>query len=227
MRAVGGAGRYHARMSEPMRAAAWALLVEFTQSQPLRRHALAVEAAMRELARSRGGVDPPEIERWGVVGLLHDFDYERWPSEADHVWRGMEILRQRGWPEDVIRAVGGHAFYTGIERRTDMEKAILAADELTGFVGACALVRPSKRIADLPVESVLKRMKEKSFARSVDRSYILRGAEEWGTPLAELAALVIRSQIPIADRLGLAGSPAPPLPDAPVPPVLDPGPAAA
>ncbi len=205
-------------MIDTTRAAAWSLLVEFTQAQPLRRHALSVEAAMRELARSRGATAPAEVERWGVVGLLHDFDYERFPTEQDHVWRGMEILRERGWPEDVVRAVGAHAFYTGIERRADVEKAILAADELAGFVGACALVRPSKRIADLPVQSVLKRMKEKAFARSVDRSYILRGAEEWGTPLAELVALVIGSQIPIAARLGLDGTVVEPLPDAPVSP---------
>ena len=135
--------------------------------------------------------DPAEVETWGVVGLLHDFDYERFPTEQDHVWRGMEILRERGWPEPVIRAVGAHAFYTGIERTTPMEKAILAADELSGFVGACALVRPSKRVADVPVESVVKRMKDKAFARSVDRGYITRGAEEWGTPLPELVALVL------------------------------------
>jgi predicted hydrolase (HD superfamily) len=150
--------------------------------------------------------------------MLHDFDYERFPTEADHVWRGMEILRERGWPEAVIRAVGAHAFYTGIERVTPMEKAILAADELSGFVGACALVRPSKKIADVPVESVLKRMKEKAFARSVDRSYIVRGTEEWGVPLPELVALVLRAQVAIAARLGLAGVPAEELPDEPVPP---------
>jgi putative nucleotidyltransferase with HDIG domain len=200
------------------RSDAWALLAEFTPSQPLRRHALSVEATMRELARSRGVSNPAEVETWGVVGLLHDFDYERFPTEADHVWRGMEILRERGWPEPVIRAVGAHAFYTGIERVAPVEKAILAADELSGFVGACALVRPSKRIADVPVESVLKRMKEKAFARSVDRSYITRGAEEWGTPLPDLAALVLRAQVAIAATLGLDGTPAADLPDSPVPP---------
>jgi predicted hydrolase (HD superfamily) len=161
---------------------------------------------------------PEEIETWGVVGLLHDFDYERFPTEADHVWRGMEILRERGWPEEVIRAVGGHAFYTGIARVTLMEKAILAADELSGFVGACALVRPSRKIADVPVASVLKRMKEKAFARSVDRSYIVRGAEEWGTPLPDLVALVLRAQVAIAGRLGLEGALAAELADEPVPP---------
>ncbi len=205
-------------MTIPSRAAAWAVLTEFTKSQPLRRHALAVEATMRHLARSSGVADPAEIETWGLVGLLHDFDYERFPTEQDHVWRGMEILRERGWPEPIIRAVGGHAFYTNIPRTTPMEKAILAADELTGFVGACALIRPTKKIADVPVESVLKRLKEKSFARTVDRSYVTKGAEEWGKPLPELIALVLASQVPIADRLGLAGAPAPDLPDEPVPP---------
>jgi len=205
-------------MKIPSRAAAWALLCEFTKSQPLRRHALAVEAAMRHLARSSGVTDTAELETWGLVGLLHDFDYETYPTEQDHVWRGMEILRQRGWPENLVKAVGGHAFYTGIPRETRMENAILAADELTGFVGACALIRPSKKIVDVPVESVLKRLKEKSFARSVDRSYVTKGAEEWGTPLPELIALVLASQIPIADRLGLGGAPAPDLPDDPAPP---------
>lgn len=205
-------------MSRPSREAAWRLLTEYTQNQSLRRHALAVEATMRELARSAGVGDEREVETWGLVGMLHDFDYERHPTEQEHVWRGMEILRERGWPDELIRAVGGHAFYTGIERTTPVMKAILAADELTGFVGACALVRPTKRLADLPVDSVLKRLKEKSFARTVDRSYIYRGAEEWGLPLADLVALVIRSNFPIADRLGLDGRPADPLPDAPPPP---------
>jgi putative nucleotidyltransferase with HDIG domain len=200
------------------RAAAWALLAEFTRSQPLRRHALSVEATMRELARSHGATDPAALETWGVVGMLHDFDYERFPTEQDHVWRGMEVLRERGWPEEIVRGVGAHAFYTGIERVTPMEKAILAADELSGFVGACALVRPSRRIADVPVESVLKRMKEKAFARSVDRSYIVRGAEEWGVPLPDLVALVLRAQVPIAAALGLDGAPAVDLPDGPPPP---------
>ena len=205
-------------MTIPSRAAAWAVLTEFTKSQALRRHALAVEATMRHLARTTGVTDAAEIETWGLVGMLHDFDYERYPTEADHVWRGMEILRERGWPEPIVKAVGGHAFYTNIPRMTPMEKAILAADELTGFVGACALIRPTKKIADVPVESVLKRLKEKSFARTVDRSYVTKGAEEWGRPLPDLIALVLASQVPIADRLGLGGVPAPDLPDEPVPP---------
>jgi putative nucleotidyltransferase with HDIG domain len=205
-------------MKTPSREAAWALLTEFTQSQPLRRHALAVEATMRHLARSSGVTDATEVETWGLVGMLHDFDYEKYPTEQDHVWRGMEILRDRSWPEEIIRAVGGHAFYTNIERKTPMEKAILAADELTGFAGACALIRPTKKIADVPVESVLKRLKEKSFARSVDRNYVTRGAEEWGLPVPELVALVLAAQVPIADRIGLGGAPAADLPDSPVPP---------
>jgi len=200
------------------RADAWALLAEFTKSQPLRRHALAVEAAMRHLARASGVTDAAEIETWGLVGMLHDFDYEKCPTEQDHIWRGMEILRERGWPEPIVKAIGGHAFYTNIVRETRMEKAILAADELTGFVGACALIRPTKKIADVPVESVLKRLKEKSFARTVDRTYVTRGAEEWGVPLPDLVALVLASQIPIADRLGLGGAPAADLEDSPAPP---------
>src|SRR5512145_1604371 len=155
-------------MTAPTRASAWALLCEFTSSQPLRRHALSVEATMRALAR-RAGAPPAEVETWGVVGMIHDFDYERYPSLDDHVWRGMEILRARGWPEPVIRAVGAHARYTGIAPETPMERAIVAADELSGFVGACALVRPSKSVRDLPPASVVKRMKEKAFARAVDR----------------------------------------------------------
>jgi putative nucleotidyltransferase with HDIG domain len=202
----------------PSRAAAWAVLTEFTQSQPLRRHALAVEATMRHLARSSGVTDAAEIETWGLVGMLHDFDYEKYPTEQDHVWRGMEILRARGWPEPIIRAVGGHAFYTRIERTTPMEKAILAGDELTGFVGACALIRPTRMIADVPVESVIRRLKEKAFARSVDRTYVTRGAEEWGLPLPALVALVLAAQVPVAGRLGLGGAPAADLADSPVPP---------
>ncbi len=205
-------------MTEPTRSAAWALLCEYTQSQPLRRHALAVEASMRALGRRGAISEPAELETWGIVGLLHDFDYERYPTEQDHVWRGMEILRARGWPEPIVTAVGAHAFYTGIARETPMQKAIVAADELTGFVGACALVRPSRSVVDLPPESVVKKMKDKAFARSVDREYIRRGADEVGMPLAELVALVIRAQIPIAERLGIGGGPAADLPDLPVPP---------
>jgi putative nucleotidyltransferase with HDIG domain len=203
-------------MPEPTRAAAWALLCEFTKTQALRRHALAVEASMRALAR-RAGASPAEVERGGIVGMLHDFDYERFPTEQDHVWRGMEILRERGWPEEIVTAVGAHADYTSIARETPLQRAIVAADELTGFVGACALVRPSKSVADLPPESVVKKMKDKAFARSVDREYIRRGAELVGMPLVELVAFVIAAQRPIAERLGIGGVAAPDLADEPVP----------
>ncbi|HVI74205.1 MAG TPA: HDIG domain-containing protein [Anaeromyxobacteraceae bacterium] len=204
-------------MTDATRAQAWALLCEYTKTQPLRRHALSVEASMRALARRAGVTDPGELEAWGVVGLLHDFDYERYPTVEDHVWRGMEILRERGWPERIIRAVGAHANYSGITPETPMERAIVAADELSGFVGACALVRPSKSVRDLPPESVVKKMKDKAFARSVDRGEIRRGAELLGMPLAELVAFVIAAQVPIADALGVGGVAAPELPDSPVP----------
>ena len=208
-------------MPDISRAAAWALLCEYTKSQPLRRHALSVEATMRALAR-RAGVTPAEVEIWGVVGLIHDFDYERYPTREDHVWRGMEILRQRGWPELIVRGVGAHASYTGIRPETPMEKAIVAADELSGFVGACALVRPSKSVRDLPPESVVKRMKEKAFAKAVDRNEIRRGADEVGMALLDLAALVIAAQLPVADRLGIGGKPALDLPDDAVPSAPEP-----
>jgi predicted hydrolase (HD superfamily) len=204
-------------MPDPTRAAAWALLCEFTRSQPLRRHALSVEASMRALAR-RAGVPAPEEETWGVVGMIHDFDYERYPTLDQHVWRGMELLRARGWPEPLVRAVGAHASYTGIAPEAPMERAIVAADELSGFVGACELVRPSRSVRDLPPESVLKKMKDKTFARAVDRQEIRRGAEAVGMLLVELVTLVIAAQVPIADRLGVGGGPAPELPDDPVPP---------
>ncbi len=172
---------------------------------------------MRALACRAGVADPAEIEAWGVVGMLHDFDYERFPTQQDHVWRGMEILRERAWPEQIVLAIGAHAPYTGIACETPMQRAIVAADELSGFVGACVLVRPSKSVRDLPPESVLKKMKDKAFARSVDRGEIRRGAEAVGMPLGELVALVIGAQIPIADRLGIGGVAAPDLDDEPVP----------
>jgi len=203
-------------MTVPSREAAWAIVCEHTTSQALRRHALAVEASMRALAR-RAGVPEAEVETWGLVGLLHDFDYERFPTEADHPARGMEILRARGWPEPLVRAIGAHAFHTGIPAESPMERAIVAADELTGFVGACALVRPSRSVLDLPPESVVKKMKDKAFARSVDRGYIVKGAELVGMPLPELVALVLAAQRPLAVALGIGGVPAPDLPDAPVP----------
>ena len=184
------------------RPAAWALLTEFTLSQPLRRHALAVEATMRHLARTSGVGDAADVERWGIVGMLHDFDYERFPTEADHPQRGMEIMTERGWPAEIVRAIGGHAFHTGIDRRTPMEKAILAADELTGFVGACCHVREGG-IATLEVKSVTKKLKDKGFAAKVERAEVLRGAELLGVELAAHAQFVIDALRPHAAELGL------------------------
>lgn len=208
-------------MPEPNRAEAWKLLCEFTKTAALRRHALSVEASMRALAR-RAGVPGGDLDLWGVVGMLHDFDYEVYSTPQDHVWKGMAILRERGWPEVVVRGVGAHASYSEVRPESPMEKAIVAADELSGFVGACALVRPSKSVRDLPPESVVKKMKDKTFARAVDRGEIRRGAELTGMPLPELIALVIAAQVPIADRLGIGGVPAGEVPDEPVPPLPDP-----
>jgi putative nucleotidyltransferase with HDIG domain len=209
-------------MIEPTRPNAWRLLCEFTRTAALRRHALSVEASMRALAR-RAGAGDGEVELWGVVGMLHDFDYEQFSTPQDHVWKGMAILRERGWPEVVARGIGAHASYSDVTPESPLEKAIVAADELSGFVGACALVRPSKSVRDLPPESVVKKMKDKTFARAVDRGEIKRGAELLGMPLPELIALVIAAQVPIADRLGIGGTPAGELPDDPVPPPPDAG----
>ena len=208
-------------MIEPTRATAWKLLCEFTRTPALRRHALSVEASMRALARRAGVAAPAELELWGVVGMLHDFDYERHPTREEHVWRGMEILRERGWPEQVVRGIGAHAPYTDVKPESPLERAIVAADELSGFVGACALVRPSRSVRDLPAESVVKKMKDKAFARAVDRDEIRRGAELVGLPLPELVALVIAAQLPIADLLGVGGVAPPELPDDPLPPAPD------
>jgi putative nucleotidyltransferase with HDIG domain len=205
-------------MTEPTRAEAWRLLCEFTASPALRRHGLSVEASMRALAR-HAGADEVEVELWGLVGLIHDFDYERFPTPETHVWKGVEILRERGWPERVVRGVAAHAgYYLAVPPMEPLERAIVAADELSGFVGACALVRPSKSVRDLPVESVVKKMKDKTFARAVDRGEIRRGAELTGLALPELVGLVIAAQVPIADLLGVGGAPAGELPDLPVPP---------
>ncbi len=179
------------------------LLFEFTKSDGLRKHARAVEEAMRAYAKWFGLTDPAEIEAWGIVGLLHDFDYEQNPTEDKHLHVGGRILRERGFPEEIVDAVCSHADYMKIPRDTPLKKAIYATDELVGFVGACVKVRPTKKIADLPVESVIKRLKEKSFARSVDRSYVYGGAEAVGRPLAEHVGFVIEALRPIADELGL------------------------
>ena len=178
---------------------AWNLLCEYTQSENLRRHALAVEACMRYYARLFG----EDEELWGVVGLLHDFDYERYPSLEEHPFRGMEILRARGAPEAIIRAVGAHANHTGIPRESLLERAIFACDEISGFVIAVALVK-GRTLSAVSPESVRKRMKEKGFARGVNRDDLLQGAQELGIPFDEHVEHVVRALQGIADHLGLS-----------------------
>lgn len=185
----------------PTRAQAWSLLTKHTAGDRLRKHALAVEAAMRGYAR-RAGADE---EAWGIVGLLHDFDYERWPSLDDHPVRGSEILRTLDYPEWIVRAILSHADHTGVVRQAPVEHALFACDEMAGFVTAAALVRPSRSILDLEPRSVRKRMKDKAFARAVSREDLRRGAEELGLPLDEHIANVIRFLREQAGALGLAG----------------------
>ena len=184
------------------RAAAWGLLTEFTQSESLRKHALAVESCMRAYARKLGG----DEELWGVTGLLHDFDYERWPSLEDHPYRGNEILAERGWPEEIRRAIMSHAEYSGVARVSPMEKALFACDELAGFIAACALVKPGKSLAEVEAKSVRKKMKDKAFARSVNRDDIVNGAADLGVELEEHIAFCIEAMKGIAGELGLDGS---------------------
>jgi putative nucleotidyltransferase with HDIG domain len=184
------------------REAAWALMTEYTSSDSLRKHMLAVEAALRGYARKWGENE----EDWGVVGLLHDFDYERWPDLENHPFRGVEILRGRGYPDWVTRAILSHAEYSGVPRESRLEKALFACDELSGFVTAAALVRPSKSVLDLETSSVMKRMKDKAFARAVSRDDIRKGAEEIGLPLDEHIGNVIVFMRERADLLGLAGT---------------------
>jgi putative nucleotidyltransferase with HDIG domain len=185
------------------RSQAEALLFEHTQSDALRKHGRAVEEAMRAYARWYGVTDPDTMERWGIVGLLHDFDYEQNPTEATHLHVGARILRERGYPEEIVEAICSHADYMNIPRDTPLKKSIYACDELVGFIGACVKVRPTKRLADLPVESVVKKLKDKAFARSVDRSYVYGGAEAVGRPLEEHVGFLIEALKPIAGDIGL------------------------
>ena len=185
------------------RAAAEALLFEFTQSDALRKHGRAVEEAMRAYAGWFGVTDPADVEKWGIVGLLHDFDYEQNPTEDTHLHVGGRVLRERGFPEEIVLAICSHADYMKIPRDTPLKKAIYACDELVGFIGACVKVRPTKKIADLPVESVVRKLKDKAFARSVDRSYVFGGAETIGRPLDEHIGFLIEALKPIADEIGL------------------------
>jgi predicted hydrolase (HD superfamily) len=181
---------------------AWALVTEYTQSESLRKHMLAVEAAVRGYARLWG----EDEQDWGVVALLHDFDYERWPDLTNHPFRGVEILTAKGYPEWVTRAILSHADYSGVARQSRLEKALYACDEMSGFVTAAALVRPSKSVLDLEAGSVLKRMKDKAFARAVSREALERGAEELGLPLDEHVGHVIRFLRVEAEALGLKGN---------------------
>ena len=184
------------------RQAAWGLLTEFTQSESLRKHALAVEACMRAYARQHG----EDEEKWGVVGLIHDFDYEKYPSLDDHPMRGSEILEQRGWPEEIRRAILSHADHTGVTRQSRLEHALFACDELAGFITAVALVKPGKSLAEVDARSVRKKMKDKAFARSVNREDITKGAQELGVELEQHIAFCIEAMKGIAGELGLDGS---------------------
>ena len=185
------------------RAEAEALLFEFTQSDALRKHARGVEVAMRAYAGWFGETDPKEVETWGIVGLLHDFDYEQNPTVETHVHVGCRILRERGFPEEIVEAIASHADYMGIPRDTPMKRALYGCDELVGFIGAAVKVRPTKKVADLPVDSVTRKLKDKAFARSVDRACVYGGAEGLGRPLEEHVAFVIAALVPIAEELGL------------------------
>lgn len=180
------------------RQAAWDMMCEWTQNENLRKHMLAVEACMRAYARKFG----EDEEKWAVTGLIHDFDYERHPHAPDHPLKGHEVLKAKEYPEDVRRAILGHADYTGVPRDTQMARALFACDELAGFITACSLVRPD-RIASLEVKSVRKRMKDKAFARAVSREDIVKGAEELGVPLDEHVATCIEAMRAIAPELGL------------------------
>jgi len=181
---------------------AWDLLCEFTKSEGLRKHGLAVEAAMRHFARKHG----EDEEKWGIVGLLHDFDYEIHPTLDKHPAEGAKILRERGVPEEIIRAVLSHAEHTGVERVSAMEKTLFAVDELSGFVTAVALVRPNKSVFEVEPSSVRKKMKDKAFARSVNRDDIVKGAEELGVDLNAHIEDVIQALQSVADELGLRGT---------------------
>jgi predicted hydrolase (HD superfamily) len=196
------------------RESAWGLLSEFTQSESLRKHALAVEACMRACSRKSSDSENSEAsalglleeDLWGIVGLVHDFDYEKYPSLEDHPYKGNEILKERGWPEVITKAIMSHAEYTGVTRDTPMEKALFACDELAGFITAVALIKPGKSLAEVDTKSVRKRMKDKAFARKVNRDDIINGAAAMGVDLDEHIAFCIEALQGIADKLGLDGS---------------------
>jgi len=184
------------------RESAWNLLCEYTQSENLRKHMLAVEACMRAYARKFG----EDEDKWGITGLLHDFDYEKYPTPQEHPFVGNKVLEERGYPEDVRRAILSHADYSGVKRETNMEKALFACDELAGFITATALVKPNKSLAEVEAKSVRKKMKDKAFARSVSRDDIVNGAADLGVDLEQHIAFCIEAMKSIAPELGLAGS---------------------
>jgi putative nucleotidyltransferase with HDIG domain len=181
---------------------AWGLLTEFTQSESLLKHALAVEACMRAYARRLSG----DEELWGVVGLLHDFDYDKYPSLDDHPYKGNEILKERGYSDEIRDAIMSHADFTGVPRDTPMKKALFACDELAGFITACALVKPGKSLVEVEAKSVRRKMKDKAFARSVNRDDIVKGSADLGVELEEHIAFCIEAMKGIASELGLDGS---------------------
>jgi len=190
----------------PTRDETLAIMHEYTASESLRKHMLAVEAAMRAYAEKFG----EDVERWGITGLIHDFDYERFPNDAhspteEHPAEGVRILRSRGFPEDILTAILGHATYSGVPRETKMAKALFAVDELTGLITATALVRPSRSVMEVEAKSVRKKMKDKAFARGVNRDDVINGAADLGEDLDEHIAFVIRAMQGSADALGLAG----------------------
>ena len=178
---------------------AWNLTTEYTQSENLRKHMLAVEAAMRFYADKFG----EDADKWGIVGLLHDFDYEQHPTQEEHPYVGVEILREMGYPEEILRAILSHADYTGVVPESSMEKTLCAVDELTGFITAVALVRPSRSVMDVKVKSVKKKMKSRAFAANVNREDIHKGADRLGLSLEEHIENVIKAMQGIAPQLGL------------------------
>ncbi|HET9200189.1 MAG TPA: HDIG domain-containing protein [Dehalococcoidia bacterium] len=187
----------------PTRDDAWQLLCEYTKGENLRKHGLAVEAVMRAYARE---YDPEREETWAIVGLLHDFDYEMHPNADEHPMKGSPILRERGYPEEVVYAIQCHADYLGLDRKTKMDQAIFAVDELTGMITATALVKPNKSLDEVDARSVRKKMKDKAFAKSIIREDIVNGAAGMGVDLDEHITFTIEAMKPIAPELGLAGS---------------------
>jgi predicted hydrolase (HD superfamily) len=183
----------------PTRDEAWGLVTELTQSETLRRHMRAVEACMRAYARRFG----EDEERWAILGLIHDWDYETGPTLDLHPMRGMQMLRERGWPEEIIQDIASHAEYLDVPRDTPIRKALFAVDEMSGFVIACALVKPDRSLAAVEAKTVRKKMKDKAFARAVHRDGLVSGAEELGVPFDEHVEVVRDALVPIAPELGL------------------------